>query len=228
MTADGKGWGMKERDMTRAAALVFVVLVPGVGFGQTAAPPPLPPGHGGQHMSSAAGVPLVDGALPPGMLTIRLVRGGFAEDLAGQDVAVDVLGGKTETARTGPDGRAAIAHLPVGVQLRASAVVAGERLESELFDMPPDSGVRLLLVAGGLPAGHPSIEPSASFPDPGRLPGPPDPRPREQAAGPGDTGTLMAATLAVAAVAFAAVILRRRWWLSTSPAGDRPEQGSGG
>ena len=41
----------------------------------------------------------------------------------GHLVTVDVTGGRQETARTGPDGRAQFAHLPVGVRVRVSALV---------------------------------------------------------------------------------------------------------
>jgi hypothetical protein len=51
------------------------------------------------------------------------------------------------------------AHLPIGARLRAWSIVDGERLESDAFDMPAESGVRVLLVAGsgaGVPvAGSP-------------------------------------------------------------------------
>jgi hypothetical protein len=99
-------------------------------------------------MARAAGMPLHDGALPPGMLTVRVVRGGFSENLAGQPVEVRVLGGKIERAATGADGRVQVAHLPVSGQVQAVALVGGERLESEVFTMPAESGVRILLVAG--------------------------------------------------------------------------------
>ncbi len=99
-------------------------------------------------MVRAAGMPLNDGALAPGMLTVRVVEGAFTRDLANQVVEVEVAGGKIESARTGPDGRAQFAHLPVGARVRAWAAVEGERLESDSFEMPAQSGVRVLLVAG--------------------------------------------------------------------------------
>jgi hypothetical protein len=181
-------------------------------FAQQAAPAP-PPGHGGQHMASAVGMPLLDGSLPPGTLTVRVVRGGFVENLAGRDVTVDVLGGKTERARTGPDGRVQIAHLPVGIGLRASAVVDGKRLESEVFEMPPDTGVRLLLMAD-VPRGE-NVGPDANLPAPFLTAhGPVTPltgsQPREAEPATSTEGTLMGAVLAVAAVVFGIAVLRPR------------------
>jgi hypothetical protein len=100
-------------------------------------------------MVQAAGMPLNDGALAPGMLTVRVVRGAFTADLSGQTVTVDVEGGRRETAQTGPDGRAMFAHLPVGSRVRVSALVENEPLASEVFALPADSGVRILLVVEG-------------------------------------------------------------------------------
>ena len=108
----------------------------------------LPPETAATQMVRAAGMPLNDGALAPGMLTVRLVEGAFIRNLPDQMVEVEVVGGKVDSARTGSDGRAQFAHLPIGARVHARAMVGGERLESETFEMPAQSGVRLLLVAG--------------------------------------------------------------------------------
>jgi hypothetical protein len=102
-----------------------------------------------QHVPAtrAAGSPLRDGAIPPGMLTVRVVRGSFSNNLANVNVLAEITGGTTETAKTGADGRAQFAHLPVGSMVHASATVDGETLTSETFEMPAEAGVRLLLVA---------------------------------------------------------------------------------
>ena len=147
----------------RAALRAFVIgLVPALCAAQTAVPD-----SAATQMVRAAGMPLNDGALAPGMLTVRVVEGAFTRDIANQLVEVEVAGGKIEAARTGPDGRAQFAHLPVGGRVRAWASVKGERLESDSFDMPAQSGVRVLLVAGSgagapvLPPNHPPL-PDAS------------------------------------------------------------------
>ena len=97
----------------------------------------------------AAGMALRDGALPPGTLTVRVVRGGFSNNVPNHAVTIDVDGVVTQNALTGPDGRATFAHLAVGARVRASATVDGESLESEVFEVPGQSGVRILLIAGG-------------------------------------------------------------------------------
>jgi hypothetical protein len=122
---------------------LVVVLVPALGAGQTVAP-----SAGATQMVRAAGMPLNDGALAPGILTVRVVEGAFTRDFANQLVEVEVAGGKIDSARTGPDGRAQFAHLPIGAGVRVWSVVEGERLQSDTFAMPAESGVRVLLVAG--------------------------------------------------------------------------------
>lgn len=135
--------------MHRAALTSFAVLIAHVSSAQS-----LPAGtvdtDAARHtMVRAAGMPLNDGTLPPGILTVRVVRGAFTADLPDQTVTVDISGGKQESARTGPDGRAQFAHLPVGADVRVSAVVENEQLTSEVFAVPAESGVRVLLVADG-------------------------------------------------------------------------------
>lgn len=114
----------------------------------TAQTPPATAGGAAAQMVRAAGMPLNDGALPPGSLTVRVVEGAFTGDLRGITVEATFAGSETLRAVTGEKGRAEFAHLPVGAQVRVSAVVRGEQLVSELFPMPAESGVRVLLVTG--------------------------------------------------------------------------------
>ena len=144
--------------MRTTAFLIGASLLAGTAQAQIT---PLPDDQTGAHMVRAAGMPLNDGALPPGMLTVRVVEGGFTRDLADQPVTITVEGGESQSARTGADGRAQFAHLPIGARVRTSAVVGAERLESNPFEMTAASGVRILLVAGA--AGAPgAIAPSAN------------------------------------------------------------------
>jgi hypothetical protein len=147
--------------MKRGTITVFALLVSSVCFGQT--PGTADPQSAHQVMTRAAGMALNDGALPPGMLTVRIVRGAFAGNLVDQAVQVEVKDGSPVTERTGPDGRAQFAHLPVGATVRASATVDGELLTSDAFPMPAESGVRVLLVVEGQAADGPSREPSAAI-----------------------------------------------------------------
>jgi hypothetical protein len=138
-----------------------IVLAPALCAGQT------PSIDAAAQMVRAAGMPLRDGALAPGMLTVRVVEGAFTRDFADHVVTVEVMGGRVESARTGPDGRAQFAHLPVGARVRAWASVNGERLESDSFEIPGESGVRVLLVAGsgaGAPVSAPAESGAGSWP----------------------------------------------------------------
>lgn len=149
----------------RLIVLGLVVVVPAVCAAQPSSSSSGPePSHA---MVRAAGMPLNDAALPAGTLTVRVVRGAFAGDLADLEVELEVAG-RVERERTKADGRAEFAHLPIGATVRARATVDGQRLESQRFEVPAAAGVRLLLVAGGdplpapaLPPGHPDV-PAAS------------------------------------------------------------------
>ena len=156
------------------------------------------------------------GELAPGTLTVRVVRGGFAGNLSSREVVLDVLGGDTRTARTNVEGRAEFADVPVGAHIRASVLVDGERLESAVFPMPTDSGVRVLLATGAVgadavpapaddPPGTPPLEMTAALMrNENRRPAsPPGPHPV-------DDGGLMASVLGVSALAFATVVIIRR------------------
>lgn len=132
-----------------------------------------PVGDGAARMVRAAGMPLNDGALAPGTLTVRVVQGAFTGNLAGLTVTIDIDGQAPKSAATGADGRAEFAHLPIGARVHASAVVGDERLESERFAMPAESGVRLLLVTGDefvdtatAPAVSPGAAPATEAPPP--------------------------------------------------------------
>jgi hypothetical protein len=123
--------------------LLMTLVIPAIAAAQ-----PAPGETGAQHMVRAAGMPLNDGSIPPGMLTVRIVEGAFTRDIADVQVDVEVAGGKIESVVTGADGRAGFAHLPIGAQVRATATVGGERLQSDAFQIPAQSGVRVLLVTG--------------------------------------------------------------------------------
>jgi hypothetical protein len=155
----------------------------------------------------AAGMPLQDGELTPGTLTVRVVREAFSENLAGQTVTLEIDGGEPRSASTGGDGRALFAHLPIGARVRARADVAGERLESESFPMPAEAGVRVLFVAPdgkvrGVDAAPPRPAAAAHTPVESR-------RPAESGAPVSDLTVVRAVMSAIALGVFAFVLGRR-------------------
>lgn len=194
--------------MRRVIIVVGIALgTAGSAAGQAVAPAPA----GASTMVRAAGMALNDGALPPGTLTVRVVQGAFTSDLTGTMVDLEVTGGTPLHAPTKTQGRAEFAHLPVGAEVRASAVVNGERLQSDVFRMPAEAGVRILLIAGAgpadahagpvaasLPLGHPSVEAT----------------PIPVAASPAENqqGSVMVRRVVIAMTAIAFTAVFGQWW----------------
>jgi hypothetical protein len=76
-----------------------------------------------------SGVPLPVADLPPGTVTVRVVRGAMTNVIPGQ--LVELTGGpSTLSAKTNDAGRAEFSGLQPGTRVRASTTVNGERLES--------------------------------------------------------------------------------------------------
>jgi hypothetical protein len=101
-----------------------------------------------------SGIPMPTSDVPAGSVSVRLVRGELTNNIVGHRVELHT-GARTETATTDQDGRAIFSGLQPGASVHAMAEVDGQRIESQPFTVPPDAGVRLVLVAGatGAPAG---------------------------------------------------------------------------
>ena len=109
---------------------------------------PTPPPGTVPQPGSMSGLPLQVGDLPPGTVAVRVIRGDFSRNLAGQPVQLHVKSsGRVLTSQTGQDGRAVFTDLAVGDEVQATALIDGERLESQPFELPSQGGVRLVLVA---------------------------------------------------------------------------------
>jgi hypothetical protein len=105
-----------------------------------------------------SGIPRPVTDLPDRAVSVRLIRGTLASNVADHPVELHV-DGRVETARTDAAGRAQFDNLTPGATVRAVAVVDGETLTSESFPAPSRGGVRLILVAAG-------VEGTASTPEP--------------------------------------------------------------
>lgn len=93
-----------------------------------------------------SGMPLPVGDMAAGTVTVRLVRGAISNPIVGH--SVELLGGDAPaTATTNDVGRAEFTGLRIGARVKAVATIAGERLESQEFTVPPTGGIRLMLVA---------------------------------------------------------------------------------
>jgi zinc ribbon protein len=96
-----------------------------------------------------SGIPRPVTDLPEGHISVRLIRGQLSNNIPNYPVELHDLthGDKVVTVKTDENGRAEFSGIAGGTQVRAVAVVDGERLESEEFPAPTQGGIRLLLVA---------------------------------------------------------------------------------
>ena len=94
-----------------------------------------------------SGIPMPTPEVPAGSLSVRLVRGELTNNIVGHRVELHA-GARTEAATTDENGRAVFSGLQPGASVHAMAEVDGQRLESQSFNVPPDVGVRIVLVAG--------------------------------------------------------------------------------
>jgi hypothetical protein len=93
-----------------------------------------------------------------------VARGSFANPV--DSLTVDLVAGSTtKQATTNAEGRAEFPGIAPGTKLKASAVVAGETLESEEFSMPASGGIRLALIAAD-PSTGPSPPAAPAAPQP--------------------------------------------------------------
>lgn len=163
-----------KRLMVAAAlsAVLQAAAVP-VATAQVTAPPPKvlsivpdPPAGAVAEPVQMSGMPLQVGDLPPGIVVVRVIRRSFAENLPNQRVELRAVpSGRAVSAVTDASGRAQFSGQSIGSMVAASAVIDGERLDSEVFEIPAQGGVRMVLAAGvgaGTPAGARGATPSTA------------------------------------------------------------------
>ena len=93
-----------------------------------------------------SGIPLPSADVAAGTITVRVIKGSLANVIANQPVELQV-GTTTRKAATDAAGRASFEGVPPGTRVKASTDVAGERLESQEFQVPATGGIRVMLVA---------------------------------------------------------------------------------
>lgn len=130
------------------AMAVLVAISPAAA--QTAMPDP----------RQMAGIPRPVDDLPDRSISVRLIRGQLSNNITGHPVELHLgsLRGVV-TVNTDDTGRAQFDNVEPGGEVRAVAVVEGERLESQVFAPPARGGIRLLLVATdrtAAPSGRPA------------------------------------------------------------------------
>jgi hypothetical protein len=96
-------------------------------------------------LRQVSGQPLPSPDVPVGTVTVRVIRGSVTNNVVGQAVDVMVDGSK-RTLTTDQNGRVQVSGLRPGTQVKAVAVVNGERVESKEFAIG-GTGIRVMLVA---------------------------------------------------------------------------------
>ena len=100
--------------------------------------------------SQMSGLPLPDGELPDGTISVRVIRGQLANNVT--DHPVDLHQGDiVTTATTDANGRAMFLTLNPGVEVYAVTELDGQRIQSQRFGVPGRGGVRLMLVGAADP-----------------------------------------------------------------------------
>lgn len=96
-------------------------------------------------IAAAIGRPLPSPDMPPGEISVRVVAGSPSNPIRGTEVTL-VVNGTPRAARTDDAGRAFFKDLPAGAKVQAK-VLDDDKKEhaSEEFDLPTDTGVRLML-----------------------------------------------------------------------------------
>lgn len=93
-----------------------------------------------------AGIPRPVNDLPDASISVRLIRGQLANNIASHPVELHYANGRVLKVNTDDAGRAQFDKLAPGV-VKATADVDGEHLESQDFEAPRQGGIRLILVA---------------------------------------------------------------------------------
>lgn len=107
----------------------------------------------GAQIAAAIGKPLPSSDLPVGTVSVRIVAGSPANPVIGTDVTL-VVGGTPRLARTDTAGRVFFKDLPPGATVQAKVTDEDKKeITSDSFELPSDSGVRLLLSTKPFQAG---------------------------------------------------------------------------
>ncbi len=96
--------------------------------------------------SKMSGIPRPDPAVPPGTITVRLIRGELANRMSGIDVGLADEGGKVVMQKTDDQGRATFAGLKAPGPYQARATDGVEELTSQPMALQDNMGTRVMLV----------------------------------------------------------------------------------
>ena len=122
--------------------------------------------------SQMSGIPRPDPNLSDGVITVRVIRGSFANNVIGQPVELRA-GDRVLTEETDVEGRATFTVLSPGERATVATTLDGRLLESQPFATPGRGGVAVMLVGASVEGGDPVSALSAT---PGRVSLGPDSR----------------------------------------------------
>jgi hypothetical protein len=104
--------------------------------------------------------------VPAGTVSVRVIRQTMSNNATGVEVQLEAPP-QSLKATTDANGRAVFPNVAQGLTWKAVAIVDGERLESQPFNIPSAGGLRMLLVAGlksGAPAASGAPAPGVAAP----------------------------------------------------------------
>jgi hypothetical protein len=96
--------------------------------------------------SKMSGIPRPDPQVPPGTITVRLIRAQLANRMVGVQVGLAGPDGKITTQKTDENGRATFSGLPIPGPYQARSTDGVEELTSQPIELQADMGSRVMLV----------------------------------------------------------------------------------
>lgn len=135
----------RDRRQPSIGAVLVLALALG-GFAPAAVAQMGGTGAGMPDAKAMSGIPRPSDTVPAGSVSVRLVRGQLSNVIVDHPVEFNV-NDRAQTVKTDPSGRAILPGVPEGAVVNVAAVVDGERLESQEFQMPPQTGIVLMLTA---------------------------------------------------------------------------------
>jgi hypothetical protein len=96
--------------------------------------------------SRMSGIPRPDPQVPAGTVTVRLIRGELSNRVTNHDVELATQDGQIKTAKTDEEGRATFSGLTGGPFQARAKDDDGTALVSQSIELPPNAGVRVMLV----------------------------------------------------------------------------------
>ena len=101
--------------------------------------------------SKMSGIPRPDPQVPPGTVTVRLIRGELSNRMVGVDVGLASADGKVTIQKTNDEGRATFSGLQIGATYQARSTDGLQELTSQPIELPSSAGVRVMLVFAAKP-----------------------------------------------------------------------------